>query len=60
MGLGVSSSGVPEALQAPITPGSDPEGWVSPPSSGTYGTQKSSAILSPEQKQLVCPLISRK
>lgn len=51
--LSGGSSEVPEALQAPITPGSDPKGWIPPPSSGAYGTEKLSAVLSPEQKQLL-------
>lgn len=48
----MGSSEAPEALQAPITPGSDPKGWVTP-RSGAYGTEKLSVVLSPEQKQLL-------
>lgn len=60
--LEVGSSEAPEALQAPIAPGSDPKGWVTP-RSGAYGTEKLSVVLSPEQKtasvkKVVCPLVS--
>lgn len=48
-----AESGIPEALQAPTTPGSDPEGWITLPSSGVYGTEELSVVLSPEQKTLL-------